>query len=72
MSDNVNHPEHYNQGDVECIEAIAAATGAEYEGFLQGQIIKYIWRYKFKGGIEDLRKAEFYLKRLIDVYEQAV
>jgi len=68
----VNSPPHYKQGDVECIEAIKAATGAEYQGYLQGNIMKYIWRYRAKGqAISDLKKAEWYLKELIvDEYAQ--
>lgn len=65
--DPVNHPAHYNRGAVECIEAImAAVTGLPAaEAWLAGQIIKYVWRYKWKNGAEDLRKAMFYLDRLI-------
>lgn len=68
----VNSPPHYKQGDVECIEAIKSATGAEYQGYLQGNIMKYIWRYRAKGqAINDLKKAEWYLKELIiDQYAQ--
>tara|TARA_A100001388_G_C28768980_1_gene502610 strand:- start:2817 stop:3074 length:258 start_codon:yes stop_codon:yes gene_type:complete len=62
----VNSPPHYKQGDVECIEAIKAATGDGYQGYLQGNIMKYIWRYRAKGqAINDLKKAEWYLKELI-------
>lgn len=62
----VNSPPHYKQGDVECIEAIKAATGDGYQGYLQGNIMKYIWRYRSKGqAINDLKKAEWYLKELI-------
>lgn len=64
---NVNHPSHYNLGKVECIDAIEAAitdlTGSE--AFNTGQIIKYVWRWKLKGGSEDLLKARWYLDRLI-------
>jgi|TARA_R100000149_G_C5871543_1_gene135503 hypothetical protein len=63
--DNVNHPKHYTQNNIECIEAIESATGDGFEAYLQGSIIKYLWRYKFKNGSEDLEKAEFYLKMLI-------
>ena len=65
--DPVNHPNHYNRGPIECIEAIlAAVTGLPAaEAWLAGQIIKYVWRYKWKNGAEDLRKAMFYLDRLI-------
>ena len=63
--DVVNSPSHYNQAGVECIEAIAAATDDGFEYYLQGNIIKYIWRYRYKNGIEDLKKAQWYLNKLI-------
>lgn len=65
--DMVNHPPHYTQGGVECIDAIRAAVMGKdpYEAWLVGQVIKYLWRYNFKNGYEDVRKAEFYLKRLL-------
>lgn len=70
-NDNVNHPAHYTQGGIECIDAIKAAvvglTGIE--AVCTGQVIKYIWRWKHKNGIEDLRKAEWYLHRLINEVE---
>lgn len=67
-SDPVNHPTHYTQGDVECIDAIKAATESlnGYEGFLAGNCMKYIWRFKKKNGKEDLEKAEWYLKKLME------
>jgi len=64
--DVIDKPKHYNQADIECIDAIKAATGDGYEFYLQGNILKYLWRYRYKNGIEDLKKAEFYLKRLIE------
>lgn len=66
-NDPVNHPTHYTQGGIECIDAIRASmTADEYDGFLKGQVIKYVWRYKHKGKpAEDLKKAMFYLDRLI-------
>ena len=64
--DVVNSPSHYNQAGVECIEAIAAATANGFEYYLQGNIIKYIWRYRYKNGIEDLKKAQWYLNKLIE------
>lgn len=68
MADLVNQPPHYKAGDVECIEAIEAALGDGYRYYLQGSIIKYIWRYEHKGNPEqDLRKADWYLERLIDI-----
>ena len=65
--DPVNHPSHYTQGGIECIDAIeAACTGLDgQEGYLVGQVIKYIWRWKHKNGLQDLEKAQWYLERLI-------
>lgn len=66
--DAVTKPEHYNQGGIECIGAIKASMSREeYLGFLKGQVIKYLWRYRHKGNPEqDLRKAEYYNTKLID------
>jgi len=62
---NIN-PDHYKTGSVECIEAIKAQlTDEQFAGYLRGNIVKYVWRYENKGGIEDLRKADWYLSRLI-------
>ena len=59
--DNVNHPKHYIQGKIEPIDFI----NAHDFDYLEGNIIKYIARYKYKGGSEDLEKAEFYLRMLL-------
>lgn len=65
---NVEHPSHYCRGGIECIDAIEASLGKdEFTGFLRGNIIKYIWRYKDKNGLEDLKKAQWYLNKLIEV-----
>ena len=64
--DDVNHPAHYTQGGIECIDAIKASmTPDEYAGYLKGNIQKYLWRYENKGGVQDLEKAMWYLDRLI-------
>lgn len=69
MGDNVDKPDHYTYGKLECIDAIRevtngnAATGIE--AFCLGNVLKYLWRYKHKNGIEDLKKAKWYLERLI-------
>ena len=64
--DSVNHPSHYTQGTVECIDAIESSmTPEEFRGYLKGCLMKYIWRYQHKGGMEDLKKARWYLDRLI-------
>jgi len=66
MSDLINNPSHYTQGGIECIDAIQAALGSSFPGFLRGNIIKYLWRYEHKNRIEDLHKAQWYLRKLID------
>lgn len=64
--DMVNNPPHYNQGSVECIEAIKAAlTEEEFRGYCKANAIKYIWREKHKGGNESIEKAIWYLKQLL-------
>lgn len=64
--DNVNHPSHYNQGGIECIEAIKASMSKEaYKGYLKGNAMKYLWRYAQKNGKDDLQKARVYLDWLI-------
>lgn len=68
--DMVNSPPHYNQAGIECIDAIAAATNDGYQFYLQGNVIKYIWRYRYKNGAEDLRKAQWYLQELITCLEK--
>ena len=67
MTDLVNHPPHYTaDGAIECIDAIEAQlTPEEYRGYLKGNIAKYVWRERHKGGPESLKKARFYLDRLI-------
>ena len=68
--DLVNHPPHYTDGSIECIDAIEAQlTPEEYRGYLKGNIAKYAWRERHKGGTESLRKARFYLNHLIEFDE---
>ena len=70
VEDVVNKPKHYNQGDIECIDAIEAMlTHEEFVGYLRGNSLKYRWRFRYKNGMEDLRKAEWYEKRLLKVLE---
>ena len=65
MTDKVNKPPHYNQGGVECIIAIESSMTPEgFRAYLKGNVIKYLWRYEHKNGIEDLKKAQWYLARL--------
>ena len=65
--DMVNSPEHYNNGSIECIEAIEAMLSRdEYIGYLRGNALKYMWRFRYKQKpFEDLRKARWYEERLI-------
>ena len=65
--DMVNHPPHYNKAGIETIDAIKAMTNEGFEYYLQGNIAKYLWRYRYKNGVEDLNKAQWYLAELIDV-----
>ena len=71
-TDVVNHPPHYNKHGVECITAIRASmTDEEYQGYLKGNSLKYIWRYKYKGHPkQDLEKAKWYLNKLIMEVDQ--
>lgn len=67
MSDMVQHPQHYNQGGIECIDAIKAATVGKtgIQAFCVGNAIKYLWRYEEKNGLQDVEKAKCYIERLI-------
>lgn len=64
--DMVNSPAHYNEANIETIDIIQSVTGDGFETYLQGNILKYICRYKYKNGVEDLEKARWYLNRLIE------
>ena len=67
MADPINHPQHYNKGGVECIDAIRASMTKEaFAGYCKGNVMKYIFRYEDKGGFQDLLKAQVYLGWLID------
>ncbi len=65
--DMVNSPRHYNESGIECIDALEAMLGDGFEPYLQGNIAKYLWRYKYKNGLEDLKKARWYLEALIQL-----
>jgi hypothetical protein len=64
--DAVHHPSHYTSGGIECIDALRASMSEnEFQGYLKGNIIKYLWRYEHKGKpLEDIQKAAWYLARL--------
>lgn len=69
-ADEVNRPEHYTAGSIECIDAIQAAlTPEEFRGFLKGNVFKYNWRERKKGGKQSLEKAQWYLAKLLEVVE---
>jgi|TARA_R100000742_G_C4265402_1_gene83416 hypothetical protein len=65
--DNVNHPPHYTNGEIECLDAVKSALGKEgFNAYLKGQIIKYLWRMDYKGKrMEDAEKAQFYTNKLV-------
>lgn len=65
--DPVQKPSHYNQGGIECIEAIKASmTNTDFRAYLKGNVEKYLWRYEKKQNPkQDLEKAKWYLERLI-------
>jgi hypothetical protein len=69
VTNMVEHPPHYTAGGVECIDAImAAVTGlSPQEAVCVANVIKYTWRFKHKNGKQDLQKAEWYIKRLIEL-----
>lgn len=70
MADAIN-PSHYKQGKVECIDALESATVNKtgLEAVCVANVIKYLWRYEAKNGLEDVRKAQWYLAKLIDYLE---
>lgn len=65
QDDVVNNPSHYNKGGMECIDYIEQQLSPEaFKGYLEGNMIKYMHRHKYKNGLEDLKKAQWYLQRL--------
>ena len=72
-SDPVNRPPHYTTGGIECIDAIKASMSTEaFLGFLKGNVQKYMWRYEKKvAPVEDLKKAQWYLSKLIEEQERS-
>ena len=67
--DVVNNPDHYNTGNIECIDAIEESmSSVAFKGYLKGNCMKYLWRYDYKGKqVEDLQKAQWYLAKLTQV-----
>jgi hypothetical protein len=67
MTERINHPPHYTAGKVECIDALEAATTGLHgiEAVCTANAIKYLWRWKYKNGAEDLRKSVWYIEKLL-------
>ena len=72
--DNVNSPSHYTQAGIECIDAITAAVSGKsgIEAVCVSNVIKYLWRYELKNGVEDVKKAQWYLNRLVSELDKPV
>jgi hypothetical protein len=70
LKDSIN-PAHYQQGEIQCIEALESATIGKtgIESVCTANVIKYLWRYEAKGGLEDVKKARWYLEHLIAILE---
>lgn len=70
-NDVINHPSHYTQGSIECIEAMEAAFGAaELATYCKIAAFKYIWRCELKNGSEDIKKAIWYLNKHLELTER--
>lgn len=71
VADSVEHPAHYTQNGIECIEAIRASMSKDgFIDYCKGNVLKYIWRWRDKGGVQDLRKAQVYLGWMIEEAEK--
>ncbi len=70
--DAVNHPSHYCVGGIECIDVIKATTKGmnAFDAFCQGNAMKYLFRWQYKNGVEDLKKAKWYIDKLIEGFEK--
>jgi len=73
MKDNIN-PQHYRQGKIEAIDAIESATMNKkgLDAVATANVIKYLWRCEDKGGLEDMKKAKWYLERMIAANEREI
>lgn len=71
--DAVNHPSHYCQDGIECIDVIKATIKgmSAFDAFCQGNAMKYLFRWQFKNGAEDLKKAKWYIDKLIEIQESS-
>lgn len=71
MDNAVEHPSHYTHGGIECIEAIKASMSpGGFVDYCKGNVLKYIWRWETKGGLQDLQKAQVYLGWMIETAEK--
>lgn len=69
--DFVNRPPHYGNGGIECIDYMEDnMSETMFLGYLEGNVKKYMHRYRYKNGVQDLRKAEWYLNRLVTTMEK--
>lgn len=72
MADNVNHPSHYETGKFNCIEVMLETQGVEaVKNFCICNAFKYLYRHKRKNGLEDVKKAEWYIHKYIELEEDA-
>lgn len=70
-ADNVEHPAHYTGGSIECIDAMAETQGVEaVKNFCICNAFKYLWRHDKKNGVEDVKKAAWYLNKFIELEEK--
>jgi hypothetical protein len=70
-TNNVNHPKHYSQGNIECIDAMESAFGTQVVLlFCMCNAFKYIWRHSKKNGIEDIKKAMWYINKYLELYDK--
>lgn len=68
--DMIDRPPHYNRGGIEAIDYIEQQLDNKFDAYCYGNVMKYLHRYQYKNGIEDLNKARWYLDRLIDFLEE--
>lgn len=67
-TDNVNHPQHYIYGKYECIDVMTDIFGpAAVKDFCICNAFKYLWRHKHKNGLEDIKKAKWYVDKYIEL-----
>ena len=68
--DNVNKPLHYNQGGLEAIDYIKQQLGKGIVEYCEGNVIKYLHRWRYKNGTQDLKKAQWYLNKMVKEQEE--